>query len=31
MFNFYDYVIFIVWIIILLVVIIDIFKGDGVI
>ena len=29
MFSFYDYVIFIVWLVILLVVIIDIFKGDG--
>lgn len=28
-FSMYDYVVFIVWVVILLVVMIDIFKGDG--
>lgn len=29
-FSMYDYIVFIVWIVILLICIIDIFKGDGI-
>ena len=28
-FSMYDYIVFIVWIVILLVVMVDIFRGDG--